>query len=482
MASTHQGGTRAWSRRPHFAPSQQLTAQQLNAIMDDELRRQRLLTSALHGHGVVFGYALAAYRKGEAAGHGEGELKLKDRCIDISCGLIIDRHGRDLYWPGGRLCVGDIVNKQPDRDGWYQLQAHYAERSDPPEACGLCPSDAVQWLEQKVVFTLSPWCPEVNWDCPHIPDDTCVTLRDYVCGRTRSEVGPVRPGGDLEWACREPGPLCETSCGGWKYDRDAGIPIACVWVCNVMLKDAACAPVYGFCPCVPKVCEVRPYVYRTPLLFELARDCHIDLARVASLSWEECLIEGGKAVPWERFAQLFKHEEHGFIVWFTKPIVCRTLHDASIFLTALVQEGDADYWKVRRIPAKIEPLNEHNGLALGVRLYPDEEWVVSEINQRRSTLCHGALIELTIRGQMLRDHCGRMLDARPLPPRPNSKPDDPFYLDPKWSGQGRPGDDFIVAFHVDPRPGHERYGRVEQYPSADEGQPGTSGPYSQSTS
>ena len=92
MATTHKGGTRTWPRRPHFAPNQRLTAQQLNAIMDDELRRQRLLTRALHGHGVVFGYALTDEN---------GHLVLKDHCIDISCGLIIDRHGRDLYWPGG---------------------------------------------------------------------------------------------------------------------------------------------------------------------------------------------------------------------------------------------------------------------------------------------------------------------------------------------------------------------------------------------
>ena len=154
------------------------------------------------------------------------------------------------------------------------------------------------------------------------------------------------------------------------------------------------------------------------MLFELARDCHIDLARVASLSWEEWLVEGGQPVSWDKFADQFKPGADGFVVWFTKPIVARTLHDASILLTALIQENDADYWKVRRIPIKIEPLNELNGLAQGVRLCPDEEWCTSEITQRRSTLCHGALIEFTIRGQMLRDHCGRMLDARPLPPRP----------------------------------------------------------------
>ena len=473
MATTHNGGTRTWPRRPHFAPNQRLTAQQLNAIMDDELRRQRLLTRALHGHGVVFGYALT----GE-----NGHLVLKDHCIDISCGLIIDRHGRDLYWPGGLLCVRDIVNKQPDCDGWYVLQAHYAQRHDPPDGCGPCSSDAVQWLEQKVVFTLSPWCPEANWDCPQLPQDQCISLRDYVCGRTGSETGPVPRADDLKWACSEPGSLCDTPCGEWQYDREAGIPIACVVVCDVRPKNAECEPIFGFCPCEPKVCDVRPYVYRTPLLFDLARDCHIDLARVASLSWEEWLVEGGQPVSWEKFADQFKPGADGFVVWFTKPIVARTLHDASILLTALIQENDADYWKVRRIPIKIEPLNELNGLAQGARLCPDEEWCTSEITQRRSTLCHGALIEFTIRGQMLRDHCGRMLDARPLPPRPDSQPGDPFFLDPKAPGHARPGDDFVAAFRVSPRAGYERYDRDPRYQRGDQGQPGTPSSYPPSAS
>jgi hypothetical protein len=467
MAITHNGGTRTWPGRPHFAPNQQLTAQQLNAIIDDELRRQRLLTSALHGSGIVFGYALTDEK---------GELTVKDHCIDISCGLIIDRHGRDLYWPGGPLCVRDIVNKQPDRDAWYVLQAHYAQRYDPPEGCGPCPSDAVQWIKEKVVFTLSPWCQEANWDCPQLPQDECITLRDYVCGRTGSEPGPVPRADDLKWACSEPGPLCETPCGEWKYDREAGIAIACVWVCDVRPKDAECGPMYGFCPCVPKVCEVRPYVYRTPLLFELARDCHIDLAHVASLSWEEWLVEGGQPVPWDAFVDWCKPGGKGFLICFTKSIAVKTLHNASITLTAFVQDDDVGYFAGRRIPITLEPLNELNGCAQGVRLCLDEEWVASEITQRRSTLCHGSLIELTIRGQMLRDHCGRMLDARPLPPPPGSKPGDPFFLDSKAPGQARPGGDFLAAFHVSPRAGYERYDRDPKYPP-DQGQPGTPGSY-----
>jgi len=427
MATTHKGGTRTWPRRPHFAPNQRLTAQQLNAIIDDELRRQRLLTQALHGHGVVFGFALTDEN---------GQLILKDHCIDISCGLIIDRHGRDLYWPGGRLCVRDIVNKQPDCDGWYVLQAHYAQRHDPPEGCGPCPSDAVQWIEQKVVFTLSPWCGEAKWACPKLPEDGCITLRDYVCGRTGSERGSVPQADDLEWACSEPGSLCDTPCGDWKYDREAGIPIACVWVCDVTPKDVECGPMYGFCPCEPVVCEVRPYVYRTPLLFELARNRHVDLPRVQKLTWDDWLMRDWNCtVPCHHFAARLQSQTDGFEIWFTKPIAISTLHQASILLTAsILNENEGYFGQDRRIPLKyILPLDEPKpGFTRGVRLVP----FVDCIGEIKSSLREGALIELTIRGQMLRDDCGRMLDARPL--------DIGF----EHADQSRPGDDFVVVFRL----------------------------------
>jgi hypothetical protein len=434
MAITHNGGTRTSPGRPYFAPNQQLTAQQLNAIIDDELRRQRLLTRALHGSGIVFGYALTDEK---------GELAIKDHCIDISCGLIIDRHGRDLYWPGGPLCVRDIVNKQPDHDAWYVLQAHYAQRYDPPEGCGPCPSDAVQWIKEKVVFTLSPWCPEANWDCPQLPQDECITLRDYVCGRTGSEPGPVPRADDLKWACSEPGPLCETPCGEWKYDREAGIPIACVWVCDVRPKDVECGPMYGFCPCVPKVCEVRPYVYRTPLLFELARDCHVDLPRVRDLTWKDWLMRDWSCtIPCHQFVARLQSETHGFEICFTKPIAISTLHPASIILVASTLDEDEGFFsKDRRIPLKcIKPLDQpREGYTTRVRLVPFSHC----IGEIKSSLREGALIELTIRGQMLRDECGRMLDARPLD------------IGSKYAGQSCAGGDFVVVFRLQGTPKYE---------------------------
>ena len=53
---THTTPT-AWSTRPRFRPRQMLTAEQLNTGIDDELLRERLLNRAVHGYGVVLGFA-----------------------------------------------------------------------------------------------------------------------------------------------------------------------------------------------------------------------------------------------------------------------------------------------------------------------------------------------------------------------------------------------------------------------------------------
>ncbi len=216
----------AWSRRPHYAPRQTLTAGQLNAALADELQRTRLLMRSLHGHGVVFGYGLAT--------DDEGQLVLKNHCINVTCGLALDRHGRSLHWAGGLLGMGHIVGKKPKDEGVYTLFVHYAERHLPTELCDPC-CDEPQWTEQGVVFTLKHCCDEIDHcACPERRDDACTSIADYICLRTGAKKGPIPPDPDLEWACKEPGPLCPTDLCGWDYDPAAGIPIACVEICDLV--------------------------------------------------------------------------------------------------------------------------------------------------------------------------------------------------------------------------------------------------------
>jgi hypothetical protein len=475
MEMTTRTAHEPWSRRPQFVPRQVLTAQQLNGGLEDELIRQRLLNRALHGHGVVFGYAPTV--------DPHGNLVTKNGCAELSCGLALDRHGRMLYWPGGWLCMGDIVGKQPDCEGHYTLCVHYAERLVPPDECGPCSKDNARWREQTVVFTLEKGCDRIDRHCPEHPEGTCISHEDYICQRIGAVSGPIPPADDLKWACADPGPLCGTDCGGWLYDPDACIPIACVEICDLTAEkkppkddcdprqeyrpgqdykeqrqtgdpkddcrpepeDCGCAPKYGFCPCRPETCLVRPHVYRTPLLYELLNCCDVDVARVKDVTWRRWIAAGWRwRVPWDEFERRMTSETDGFAVWFSKPIQIRTLHQGSIFMTALIQERRSDYWIPQRIPMReIRPLKREGDCAWGVLLVPETDWVQAEIAGRRSTLINGARIEFSLRGQILRDKCGQMLDARPLD------------IESCARCQGRPGDDFVTVFRVGPKEGCE---------------------------
>lgn len=458
MQTTTPTAQPPWSVRPRFAPRQLLTAKQLNQGLKDELSRQRLLNRALHGHGVVFGYGLTSDES--------GNLDVEGGCTELTCGLALDRHGRMLYWPGGRIGMHHMVGKQPDCGGSYTLLAHYAEREDPPDGCLPWASDRARWSEHAVVFSLrldhEPW----PRDCPDHPEGECISHDQYLGQRTGATPGDrtdtIAPSPDLEWACQEPGPLCRTDCGTWLYDPEASIPIARVEICDLANKpdprsyeesaeqtgsstdppprtDPPCEPDYGFCLNEPaETTAVRPYVYRSPLLYELTKCCDVDLARVSDTSWTAWTDDWATEVPWYDFQARMGRNGDGLTVYFSKPIRVTTLHQASIFLTAIYQENRTDYWMPQRVPVAVEPVQlVGDDFASAARLIPDEEWSDAEVEGRRSTLNEGAQFELTVRGQVLRDECGQMLDARPLG-------------DFGDRCQHRPGGDFISVFKVGP--------------------------------
>jgi hypothetical protein len=481
-----------WSRRPNFAPRQLLTARQLNVGLEDGLERQRLLNRALHGHGVVFGYGLEV--------DDDGVIVLDRGCIELTCGLALDRHGRMLYWQGGRIGMQDIVGKLPECEGSYTLCVHYAERVPQPEGCLPYSSDDTRWRDEGVAFSLKPDCDEADRNCPSHPDGSCITHDDFVCQRTGavpgSSPGTLPTSDDLDWACTEPGPLCPTDHGNWGYDPAACVPIACVKICDLTRPgddgrpgtespaheesqptsyrptpsepdrgkpgddepgqadpsdphhhEPHCDPKYGFCPSEPEVCKVRPHVYRTPLLYELLNCCDVDLPRVRSVSWSAWLEHGwDAAVPWPEFKRRMLSSTDGFAIWFTKPIEISTLHPGTIYLAAVYQEPRTDYWMVQRVPLReLRPLRRDGEYASGVQLVPEKDWIKAEIRGDRSTLFAGARFEVTVRGQLLRDECGQMLDARPLD------------IDSAARCQGRPGGDFTSVFRVAPRedPGND---------------------------
>lgn len=446
----------AWSRRPSFTPRQMLTAEQLNAGLADELLRQQLLSRAVHGYGVVLGFALSV--------DGDGALDLRHGCLELSGGLALDRHGRMLLWEGGRLGPGDLVGPPPRGPGWYTLCVHYARRGPQDEDCRS--GDDAHWAQDGVVFSLQRGCRGGDRDCPAHPDGRCLSHEEYLGVRTGGLPGdPGSP--DVGWLLREPGLMRPTGDDGWDYDADPEVcvPLACVSICDLAAEDDPeqhpgkedakdphqhpeprpdpCEPRYGFCPGTePDTVGVRPFVYRNTLLYELTSCCDADLPRVRSVSWQDWLDDGWSApVPWRAFEE--RLTSSGLEVWFTGPLDRRTLHEASIFITAFYQQDDAS-WLSYRVPlAEVTPLGKDGGdgadEAWGARLVLDDEWLGAEVTGRRSNLFAGARIEITVRGQLLRDRCGRMLDARP--------PD----LECGVRCQARPGDELVTAFQVQPR-------------------------------
>ncbi|MEA3016776.1 MAG: hypothetical protein QOI38_1498, partial [Sphingomonadales bacterium] len=303
-----------------------------------------------------------------------------------------------------------------------------ARREVPGSGCGPC-SDRPQWIEEGVVYSLRHECGPLDRRCVRPREAACIDLDEYVCLRNGSDEGMLPRTADLEWACGEAGALRRIGCSDVYYDADAGIPLACVQVRN-LCENTECDPQWGFGE-VDRSCEVRPWVYRTPLLYELIKGCQNDLARVQSLRWGENESGAGgwpKEVPWESFAEAVRR---GPEIIFTKPVRTETVHPGSVFLTALLWERQADYLLTRRIPASLNPVDADGDYAARFRLGVSPGWIRNELDSR-SELKSGGRVELTIRGQMIRDGCGNMLDALPLEYAPATPP------------HSRPGGDFVA--------------------------------------
>lgn len=441
MADADPRAPRRWTRRPLFSPSQMLTAEQLNLMMEEQRTRTEKLMRGLHGNGVIFG--LDVTRK-------DGSTPLT-----VSCGMALDRHGRLLHWPGGPVTADDLV-PIPECEGRFTLSIHYARREVPGGGCGPC-SDRPQWIEEGVVYSLRHECRPLERDCVRPSEARCIGLDDYVCQRNGSHEGPLPPAADLEWACSQSGALCRIGCSDMFYDSEAGIPIACVEVRN-LCDNPECEPRWGFGE-VSETCEARPWVYRTPLLYELIKGCQNDLARVESVLWgpHRGSAEGWPDdVRWEDFAEALRQ---GPEIAFTKAVRVDSVHPGSVFLTAILWERQADYLLTRRIPAAAQPLDaDEDGYATRFRLRVNPDWIRNEV-ESRSELKTGGRVELTIRGQMIRDRCDNLLDALPLDYAPRTPP------------HNRPGGDFIALLRFaaetrEPTPPPEPEAEVEESPPA----------------
>lgn len=428
------------SMRPRYYPDQLLTANLLEAEQDFHREQRWLLNRSLLGSGVVHGLTLGGTTPAED----------KEACLLIGPGLALDRWGRllEVGKDGVTVCYEDVrpYGKPAPKPGCYTLLMHYAEGDWPAAYDPHCPPDGQQpsWRCAGVRFSLCPGCEPCDpCACPDV--EGCLDACGYVCKRQGSTSGNVPLDPDLSDAMAAPPPLTDRY-DGWCWDAKSGVALGCVEVCEVPEHEPCDKESrYWLRPKDVDPCSIRRHVYRNRQLFELIRECHLKRPRVEQPAWlPDWNGVGLPAMDWESFKTECNRPSGGFELVFNCPIAAEGVHEASILFMAVTSERRTDYSEARRVPLKeivaIGETEEGGKRYLnGVRLKPTDDWLKAEINGMRSTLFDGALIELVLRGAMLRDACGTMLDARP----PGAL-EGPEHV--------RNGDDLVIAFCVDAKP------------------------------
>ena len=245
-------------RRNRYFPRKHFTPDTWQVEQNYHQRRRHLLNRAIHGWGVVYGFALHAGRDSGCGSDGESHLAICD-------GLALDACGRELVWLGTQCADSERVDLDDllalDDDGklltepgkrcrgrgdpspWdggkegscWLLRVHYAERLIAPvNIHDPCQCEQQEWDQvcETVRFSLQ------RIDCEKCCVKPCCDLNckctDSACCPA-CEAKPAERGG-----CRclcdhltrlDPTPDCcslTTISKGLKVDLLNGVPLACV--------------------------------------------------------------------------------------------------------------------------------------------------------------------------------------------------------------------------------------------------------------
>lgn len=453
-------------RRNRYFPRKQITADTYQVEQTFQQQRRHLLNRAIHGWGVVYGFALKL--DGDSCGDA-GEKHL-----EIGEGLALDACGRELIWVGThcteplRVAIDDLLALDPsgklirepggscrskdDPSPWdganektcWLLRVHYAERLIAPVAIkDPCQCDQHEWDQvcETVRFSLQ------RIDCEKCCAKPCCGLH---CDCTDSHCCPEHAAKPAErGGCRclcdhltklDPNPACCSLAQvgkGLKVDLLQGVPLACValgpdecgnWTIRAITDD----------------CGPRRLVKRNDLLFDLIRGC--DLARISSVSWHAA-HRHDNAIPFAEFKELFgtPNGKGGnitlFSLKFSKPVQNATIRTDCFSITVIARD-DGDGWgRTLRVPIvevrKDDPHDAHH--SLGATIVVDSDWA------------RGALDDINVFGGRfftrveIKAHGDYLLDCNGLAVDANARG-----LCAAPTGNGTPGDDFISTFLVEP--------------------------------
>ena len=489
--------------RNNYFEGKRLTADSFRVEQKYSLERRRLLNRAIHGWGVVFGYAVKT----------GAVTKPTDRNqLNIGPGLALDICGRELLQTSQAVVANDLIvlDKNDERidlkdalsssdyDGMcWMLSVHYAEElvdhMNIEDSCR-CEHDEWDRTCETVRYTLRPvdceeCCKdfpcELECDCgvgpcceerphPKKPDyqdsqdykeklEYLETLNEverqkYIGAQMFSEQShsptndtverckPIKRGGcrclcDHLINLEQPdcGPLCEIE-----------EPCGTVWVDLSNGVDIACVlPDFDDCDRVifrkVEECGPRRLVKRNDLLFDLIRGC--DLTYIKDFGWAKWHRKP-TAVPYPQFADAFgpgggnavDYVTRDFWVEFSRPVRRDTVQEDCFVMTIISTEPDDRWWETSRVPIRrVEMANEE--FIDRATIVVDGRWLRGAIRSDSSRLQRGVTrVELEVRGDFIVDCNGQAVDA-------NARGLCTFP-----TGNGTPGGTFLSTFLVKAAP------------------------------
>jgi hypothetical protein len=424
------------------------------------IEHRRLLNRAIHGWGLVYGYAI---HPEIARDSDEAAPKLK-----VSPGLVLDQCGRELYLPEGvALSMRDMIVlddkgvpvDDPQKalgykseDQCWQLCVHYAEYDiDPVHQQDGCNCTHRHW--DRVCETVRFSLRLVNCDtcCPEPVCGLHCECKEEGCCDADSEakVAPSTRRGGCSCVCdhltglrfKECGRLCEVEdscCQAFRVALKEPVPLACVeiveyceqWTFGVNIDE----------------CGPRSLVKRNDLLFDLIRGC--DLIRIIDIGWRE----------WHRSSVKFPDFEaafgpHGtkakeyvtklFWVQFSGPVRRETLLADCVFMQVFTRERKDGWLEPLRVPiVRLETsgyeVADHPEWVTGFRFVVVGKWLDDAVGGA-DTIFDGDLtqVEIQIRTDFIADCNGQAVDGNSCG------------LVPAPTGKGVPGGALLSTFVVD---------------------------------
>lgn len=462
--------------RNNYFEGKRLTADSFSVEQKYLLGRRQLINRALHGWGVVYGYAIKAVPPNGAEANYACHLK-------IGPGLALDECGRELLQQETSIRFEDVILiDQPgsqDQDHEYTgvaqnidasapaaipghgkecwlLSVHYAEQDTGhvriEDRCG-CGHDEWDHTCETVRFSLQridceKCCADFDCelDCNCETGECCDSAHMHLpsgvhkrggCRCLCSSLTKLNPGADCDGLCD-----IKERCGGTvRVDLRHGVPLACV----TLIKDQCGG--YAFSTEV-EACGPRRLVKRNDLLFDLIRGC--DLTRIKNIGWP-CHRQD---ISFEEFANLFLPAGENkanpvktkFWVEFSRPVRKDTVRRDCFVMTVITSEPDDVWWVTLRVPIvglELRPSGNEETLVDKATILVDGPWFWDTVKGGGSIFQNKRTrVELEVRGDFIIDCNGQTVDANTFGTGASPVP----------SGNGTPGGTFLSTFRVGPAP------------------------------